>query len=161
MTPNYLQPKQILYGFKLPSSDLLRAGQVAETLECTPEHIYNLIHSEALKAVSLSLGKSSSVYRIPRANFAAFIEERTTGPRSNLPQDAEILHGLVLPAGRILKTGTVADFLRCTPEHIYNLAKTGELLAMDISCPGKHHISYRFPRIALIQFINARIEGDN
>lgn len=50
----------------------------------------------------------------------------------------------------------VASLMRCSTEHILNLYKDGELIAIDIARPGAKHRELRFPLNALVDFEHRR-----
>lgn len=52
-------------------------GRVAEKLECSKRHVYNLINSGQLKAIKIG----SRALRIPESSLNAFISNREVNPK--------------------------------------------------------------------------------
>lgn len=156
----YLQPKQILHGFELPNPESLRVQQVADVLQSSTAHVYNLVNAGELAAINIAPGKQVSTWRISRASLVDFIERRTTGPTAAVDfKKTESPHDFELPERRLLGTSQLTNFLSCSPTHISNLVDAGELVATNIAVCETGKREFRFPRAGLVHFINARTEG--
>lgn len=76
------QSRQAPHNLELPEGDILLARQVADFLECTPEHVSKLIGEWELLATNIARsGARRAAYRISRTGLVQFINSRTEGIR--------------------------------------------------------------------------------
>lgn len=106
-----------------------RINQVAEFLSCSSNHIYNLVVGGELKVPKENIARAASRpgIMVPRESLVAFCSSRhSTNVILRKAADAELAAGLPQLRKR-LTVKEVAEYLRCTDDHIYQLLKRGEL----------------------------------
>ncbi len=150
---------QNICGFVLPNTAQLSVLQAVEVLQCSVQHVYNLIAAGDLAANRIAKAGKTERRLVPGESIAGFIRRRTTGADGVDFSASENVHGLRLPAGALLAAWQVADFLNCSVQHIHDLIDAEELAATNIAVFTSAHKRPLIHRAALIHFINERAEG--
>lgn len=125
-----------------------RVNQLAEFLEVSSQHLYNLIIAGELKVPAENIERASSraAIMVPRASIVAFVRHRASSAYLKRkaaadrtpPQASFCQHGgrtkIDLAAGlpqqrQRLTVKETAEYLCCNEDHVYHLVQSGELTA--------------------------------
>jgi len=61
----------------------LRVDEVAQYLDCTPEHVYNLIHDGTLIAQDINIVEGGrTIWRVSKSSLLDFMKRRVSGLKS-------------------------------------------------------------------------------